>query len=195
MDVRNALATAIGSPTNVRVLDNIIVDYTFIDRKIAARILIDARPVYSIHGYMRETPTYVFLTPIVHDTYDMCIELWHASDWPQPPSYVADYDELLEMSVDLLPDDMDGVELHADKSLTHILGFELGINDCECPMLIEMINDDLDSILKCDHIFKRRPIGISWPPTLDGLSKTILSAEKNVNCLLVRMNSRNNRGN
>lgn len=169
MKVRDILAAAIGEPTQVRVLDNIIVDYVFIDRKIAIKILLDTRPVYTIAGYMRALPTYVSLTPIIHEKYDVIIELWHYSDWPQPPTYVADYDEILEMSADLLPTSMDEVELSADKSLTNILGYELGINSCECPMLIEMINADLDKILKCDHIFKRRPIGIPWPPTEDGL--------------------------
>lgn len=165
------LAAAIGEPTKVCVLDNMIYDYAFMDRKIAASILVDAHPVYPISGYMRGTPTYVSLTPIVHETYDVIITLQHVSDWPRPPTYAADFDEILEMSADLLPDNMDDIELSADKSLTNILGFELGIDDCECPALIRAINEDIDQILKCDHIFERRPIGIPWPPDKLGLSR------------------------
>lgn len=170
---RAELAAAIGDPTRVLVLNNIIIDYTFVDRRIAAKILIDARPVYPICGYMRKFPTYVALTPMMHEKYDVLIELWHVSDWPEIPKYVADYDEVIEMSADLLPDNMDDIELTASNSLTNILGFELGVNICECPMLIEMINCDLDEILIGDRIFERRPIGIPWPPSINDLRKII----------------------
>lgn len=169
-DARDTLAAAIGSPTKVRVLDNIIVDYAFIDRKIAVRILIEARPVYTIRGYLCSIPTYIALTPIKHNGYDVLIELWHARDWPRPPTYIADYDEILEMSADLLPDNMDEMGLHASKSLTHILGFELGVDGTQCPMLIKMINTDLDLIIHSEGLFTPRPAGIQWPPTADGLN-------------------------
>lgn len=175
METREIVAVAIGEPTMIRALDNIIVDYAFINRKLAFQILVETKPVYAILGYMGKVPTYISLTRIIHNTYDVIIELWNASDWPSATIYAADWDEMLEMSADQLPDNMEDVELTADKSLACILGFELGVASCECPELIRMINDDVDQILLGDKLFKPRPIGIPWPPTLEGLKTHSLS--------------------
>jgi hypothetical protein len=164
------LEAAIGSPTGVKDLDNLILEYAYMDRRAAVRLLVAERPVYKI--YASDTPTYVALSPLVHDVYDIIIQLHHMHDFPYPPGYVIKYDELAEMSTDGMPDSWESIDLSESKTIVDILGFELGLGGSAsgCSKLIEMIIQDIDSVLETGRPVDR-PIGIPWPPTMAGLSK------------------------
>lgn len=173
MMTRESLAAVIGSPTMVRALDNIILDYAFIDRKIALQILVKLLPVYMIRWNTNNIPVYVALSQIHHATFDILFEMWYVTEFPMPPRYVADWDEVLEMSADLIPTNIDEIDSISNNKLAYALSLELEYNGQNaCPKLVKMINEDIDNILAGEKLFKTRAINIPWPPTIEDLGKT-----------------------
>ncbi len=93
----NEQVTAVNFVTGSINLARIVADYAYIDRTIAARVLAEHNPVYSVIPSGWNIPAYISISPTLDG---VKVRIDHISDFPASPEFYSSYEEISSLKCD-----------------------------------------------------------------------------------------------